>query len=269
MAGGMSIQSTAEKAELLRSLHVPGDPLIVTNVWDSITARIVAGTPGVKALATASHSISEAHGVEDGEGLDIDEALAAAQLIVRSVDLPVSVDFEKAYAQDAAGTRDNVLRLIEAGAAGLNLEDSRGRDKADLYDLDTQVSKVAAARAAGDRAGVPLVINARVDALAGDPEAWDDAILRANAYLDAGADVAFVLGLKTEQQVADAVEQIHGRVSVISGPGSVPLARLAELGVSRVSFGPGTMGITLAHLRAAAETLTARGEYPGELGFAF
>ncbi|ROQ39976.1 2-methylisocitrate lyase-like PEP mutase family enzyme [Frondihabitans sp. PhB188] len=265
----MSIQSTAEKAETLRSLHVPGDPLIVTNVWDSITARVVASAPGVKALATASHSISEAHGVEDGEGLDVDEALAAAQLIVRSVELPVSVDFEKAYATDAPGTRDNVWRLIEAGAAGLNIEDSVGRDKAELYDIDTQVSKIAAARAAGDRAGVPIVINARVDALAGDPSLWDDAVTRANAYLDAGADVAFVLGLTTEQMVADALSQIHGKVSVISGADSVPLAKLAELGVSRVSFGPRAMGLTLSHLRDAAATLTARGEYPAELGFSF
>ncbi|RPE78163.1 MULTISPECIES: isocitrate lyase/phosphoenolpyruvate mutase family protein [unclassified Frondihabitans] len=265
----MSIQSTAEKAELLRSLHIPGDPLIVTNVWDSITARIVAGADGVKALATASHSISEAHGVEDGEGLDVDEALAAARLIIRSVDLPVSVDFEKAYASDAAGTRDNVWRLIEAGAAGLNLEDSIGRSKAELYDIDTQVSKIAAARAAGDRAGVPIVINARVDALAGDPSLWDDAMTRANAYLDAGADVAFVLGLSTEETVERALAAIHGKVSVIANPSQVPLARLAELGVSRVSFGPTVMGLTLSHLRDAATTLTARGDYPSELGFAF
>ncbi|MBF4577105.1 isocitrate lyase/phosphoenolpyruvate mutase family protein [Frondihabitans sp. VKM Ac-2883] len=265
----MSIQSTAEKAELLRSLHIPGDPLIVTNVWDSITARIVAGADGVKALATASHSISEAHEVEDGEGLDVDEALAAARLIIRSVDLPVSVDFEKAYASDAAGTRDNVWRLIEAGAAGLNLEDSIGRSKAELYDIDTQVSKIAAARAAGDRAGVPIVINARVDALAGDPSLWDDAMTRANAYLDAGADVAFVLGLSTEETVERALAAIHGKVSVIANPSQVPLARLAELGISRVSFGPTVMGLTLSHLRDAATTLTAKGDYPAELGFAF
>jgi 2-methylisocitrate lyase-like PEP mutase family enzyme len=266
-AGHMSIQSTAEKADLLRSLHVPGDPLIVTNVWDSVTARVVAGVPGVKALATASHSVSESHGVEDGEGLDIDEALAAAQLIIRSVDLPVSVDFEKAYAQDAAGTRDNVWRLIEAGAAGLNIEDSIGRESAPLYDIDTQVSKIAAARAAGDRAGVPIVINARVDSLAGDPDSFDDAVTRANAYLDGGADVAFVLGLSTEDLVKRALDEIHGKVSVIAGPSSVPLVRLAELGVSRVSFGPGIQRLTLSHLRDAAHQLVARGAYPSEIGF--
>jgi 2-methylisocitrate lyase-like PEP mutase family enzyme len=265
----MSTQSTAEKAELLRSLHIPGDPLIVTNVWDSITARIVAGVPGVKALATASHSISEAHGVEDGEGLDVHEALAAAQLVIRAVDLPVSVDFEKAYAKDAAGTLDNVWRLIEAGAAGLNIEDSLGQAKAPLYDIDTQVSKIAAARAAGDRAGVPIVINARVDGLAADPSTFDESVTRANAYLDAGADVAFVLGLATEDLVKRALDEIHGNLSVISGPSAVPLARLAELGVSRVSFGPGILGLTLSHLRDAAEQFTARGEYPAELGFSF
>jgi len=269
LAGGMSISTTAEKAELLRSLHVPGDPLIVTNVWDSITARTVASVPGVKALATASHSISEARGVEDGEGLELDEMLEAARIVVRSVDLPVSVDFEKAYATDASGTFDNVVRLIEQGAAGLNLEDSLGQAKAPLYDIDTAVAKVAAARRAGDSTGVPIVINARVDALAGDPDSFDDAVTRANAYLDAGADCAFVLGLGTDELVQRALEAIHGKVSVIANPSAVPLARLAELGVSRVSFGPGTLGLTLSHLRDATERLTARGDYPGELGYAF
>ena len=269
LAGRMSISTTAEKAELLRSLHVPGDPLVVTNVWDSITARTVASVPGVRALATASHSISEARGVEDGEGLELEEMLEAARIVVRSVDLPVSVDFEKGYATDAAGTFDNVVRLIEQGAAGLNIEDSLGQAKAPLYDIDTAVAKVAAARRAGDATGVPIVINARTDALAGDPDSFDDAVTRANAYLDAGADCAFVLGLGTEDLVQRALESIHGKVSVVANPSAVPLARLAELGVSRVSFGPGPLGLTLSHLRDAAEALTARGEYPGELGFSF
>ena len=91
----------------------------------------------------------------------------------------------------------------------------------------------------------------------------------AQRYLDAGADCAFVLGLGTEDLVKAALDQIHGKVSVISNPSSVPLARLAELGVSRVSFGPTTMGLTLSHLRDAATTLTARGDYPAELGFSF
>lgn len=258
--------STAHKADLLRSLHVPGDPLILVNVWDAVSARIVAAAPGVRALATASHSVSFAHGVTDGEGLTVDQALSAARLVAGAVELPVSVDFEKGYASDAAGVEANVSRLIEAGAAGLNIEDSSGPSKAPQFDLATAASRVAAARAAADKAEVPLVINARVDTLAGGGE-WDEAIARANAYLEAGADVIFMLGLGTEDKVKRALDEIDGKVSVISGPASVPLKRLAELGVSRVSFGPGPLGLTLSHLKEAATRLTALGDYPPELGF--
>jgi 2-methylisocitrate lyase-like PEP mutase family enzyme len=260
--------TTAEKAALLSSLHVPGTPLIVTNVWDAVTARIVAGAPGVKALATASHAVSFAHGVADGEGLSVEQALETARIVSAAVDIPVSVDFEKGYAADAAGVEANVARLIEAGAAGINIEDSIGADKAPTFPLEVATERVAAARRAAVSTGVPLVINARVDTLAGGGE-WNDAIERANSYLGAGADVVFVLGLTTEELVSRALAEIDGKVSVISGPASVSLKRLADLGVSRVSFGPGVLGLTLAHLQAAATQLTALGDYPAELGFTY
>ncbi|MBB5633051.1 2-methylisocitrate lyase-like PEP mutase family enzyme [Cryobacterium mesophilum] len=260
--------TTADKAEALRSLHVPGDPLIVVNVWDAITARTVAAVPGVRALATASHSISFAHGVPDGEGLSVDEALAAAKVVIDAVDLPVSVDFERGYSPDAAGVGVNVGRLIEVGAAGMNLEDSYGTGAGELFDIDDAAERVAAARTAADTAGVPIVINARVDALARGGE-FDDAILRGNRYLAAGADVIFMLGLATEELVQGAIDALDGRLSVISGPTSVPLKRLAELGVSRVSFGPRPLGLVLSHLQDAAAVLTSRGDYPPELGFSY
>jgi 2-methylisocitrate lyase-like PEP mutase family enzyme len=255
-----------EKAELLRSLHVPGDPLIVTNVWDAVTARIVAGVPGVTAIASASHSVSYAHGVPDGEGLTLDQALAVAREIVDAVDLPVSIDFEKGYAQDADGVGANVGRLIATGAVGLNLEDSA--DGSSLFPIDVAATRVAAARAAADSTGVPLVINARVDALVRG-RTWDDMVQRANAYLAAGGDCAFVLGLQTEDEVKRALDEIDGKVSVISGATSVALGRLAELGVSRVSFGPGMLGLTLSHLRDAVAIIASRGEYPPELDFEY
>src|SRR5476651_2179995 len=152
----MTTQS--EKAELLRSLHVPGDPLILTNVWDAVTARIVAAVPGVKAIASASHSVSYAHGVSDGEGMIVDQALTAASEIVRAVDLPVTIDFEKGYARDPSGVEANVRRLIETGAVGLNLEDSA--DGSSLFPLDSAGDRVAAARSAGNASAVPIVINA-------------------------------------------------------------------------------------------------------------
>ena len=256
----------AQKAELLRSLHVPGDPLIVTNVWDAVTARLVAGVPGVRAIASASHSVSYAHGVPDGEGLTLDEALATARLIVDATTLPVTIDFEKGYAQDAAGVEANVGRLIATGAVGLNLEDSV--DGASLFPVEVAAERVSAARHAADATGIPLVINARVDALVRGGD-WDDMVARANAYLAAGGDCAFVLGLNNEDEVARAVAAIDGRVSVIAGATSVPLKRLAELGVSRVSFGPGILGLALSHLRDATEQLTSRGQYPPELAFEY
>jgi 2-methylisocitrate lyase-like PEP mutase family enzyme len=258
------MNTDAARADLLRSLHIPGDPLIVTNVWDAASARAVASAAGVQALATASHSISEARGVSDGEGLTVDQALDAAAIIVRAVDLPVSVDFERGYAQDAAGVEANVRRLAEAGAAGLNLEDSL--DGSTMRPSAEQVERVAAVRAGADAAGVPLVINARVDSLRRG-ETIGEAIDRANAYLAAGGDAAFVLGLDTAELVARAVAEIDGPVSVIAKAGYLPLAQLADLGVARVSFGPGSQALTLHHLTAAAEAVTARGEYPAELTF--
>lgn len=259
---------TAAKATLLRSLHVPGEPLILSNVWDAVTARIVSEAPGVKAIATASHAVSFAHGVADGEGLTVNQAVSAAALVVGATDLPVSVDFEKGYSPTAAGVQDNVERLLAAGAVGLNIEDSSGPAKAPQFAIEVAAARVAAARAAGVSTGIPVVINARVDTLAGGGE-WDEAVARANAYLEAGADCIFFLGLSTEQLVAKAIAEVNGKISVIGHPGAVPLKKLAELGVSRVSFGPFMLGLTLSHLQAAATQLTALGDYPAELGFQY
>ncbi len=258
--------ATADKAALLLSLHVPGDPLILTNVWDAVTARIVAAVPGVKAIASASHSISAAHGVPDGGGLGLDAAVESARIIIHAVELPVTVDFEKGYGADAAGVEHSVTQLISIGAAGLNLEDSIGAPRDGLYDIDTACARVAAARSAGEKAGVPIVINARVDTLIGGGD-WPEALERSNAYLAAGADVIFMLGLSTEDAVKRALDGINGKVSVIAGTTSPPLKRLADLGVCRVSFGGRPLALTLAHLQQAASQLTALGDYPPELGF--
>lgn len=265
----------AKKADLLCSLHVPGDPLILTNVWDAATARVVAAAPGVKAIATASHSISDVHGVPDGGGLSLEAALVAAKTVIDAVELPVTVDFERGYATDASGVETNVTRLLEVGAHGLNIEDSTGNPDSPLFAVGHQAERIAAVRAAAERRGIPLVINARVDAVVRSPRdgseispaVWDDTIERANAYLEAGADVAFILGIGTEDEVRRALTEIDGLVSVLATPASAPLSVLAELGVCRISFGPGPLRLALAHLKRAATVLTALGDYPGDLGF--
>jgi 2-methylisocitrate lyase-like PEP mutase family enzyme len=264
------VVTNAAKAASLVALHVPGDPLVVVNVWDAMTARIVARTPGVRALATASHSIAYSLGIDDGEKMTVQTALDAIRRITGATDLPVSADFERGYATDAAGVRDNVAGLIEAGAAGLNIEDSLDGAGSARRPTDEAAARVAAARAAADAAGVPLAINARTDTLAASPGAWDEAVDRANAYVDAGATSIFMLGLSTEKMVADAVAAVRAPISVIARPGhAMSLTRLAELGVARISFGPQMLGLTLSHLATAAAQLTARGEYPTELEYRY
>jgi 2-methylisocitrate lyase-like PEP mutase family enzyme len=256
----------AVKAELLRSFHVPGSPLILTNVWDADSARVVAAAPGTRALATASHSISDRHGVPDGEGLSLEQALAAAAAITEAVAMPVSVDFERGYAKDPDAVADNVRRLVEIGAAGLNIEDSYGSGPGELFTLDEQVARLAAVRKAAEKSGVPLSINARVDVLRRGGT-FEEAVERANAYLEAGGDSAFVLGLDTEAQVEQAVDSIDGPVATIVKYGSIPIPRLAELGIARISVGPGSGKFSLEALGELAATLNAKGEYPPELTF--
>jgi 2-methylisocitrate lyase-like PEP mutase family enzyme len=130
--------------------------------------------------------------------------------------------------------------------------------------VDVATARIASVRSAGGN----IVINARADSLARG-ETFEHMVQRANSYLGAGADCVFVLGLTNEDLVKRALDEIDGKISVFSGPSSVPLKRLAELGVSRVSFGPGALGLTLAHLQKAAAQLTALGVYPAELGFSY
>src|SRR3954462_14754527 len=145
--------TTADKARELLRLHTAPELLVLVNVWDVITAKVVADTPGTRALATASHSIAASHGYPDGEVIPRDEMIAAVGLIARTVDLPVTADLEAGYG-DAGGT---IARAIDVGIVGANLEDQ-------LRPLSAAVRAVEAAVAAAERAGVPFALNARTDA---------------------------------------------------------------------------------------------------------
>jgi len=252
--------SSKEKAEALRALHVAGDPVVLVNVWDAASARVVASAPGCAALATASWSIAAAHGYGDGEQIPRDEMIAAVGLVARSVELPVTADLERGYA-DAGET---IALAIEAGVVGCNLEDSLADGS--LRATEDHAARVAAARANGEELDVPVVINARTDVfIHGDippEERVAAAIERGEAYMDAGADCIFVPGLRDLGMIAELCS--HFPVSVI---GAASRAELAAAGVSRISYGPGGMGIAYAALRREAESLLAGGAPPAELGF--
>ena len=236
------MESSDKAAELLR-LHTDPALLVLVNVWDVISANVVAGLPGCRALATASHSIAASHGYPDGENIPLDLMIAAVGRIAAAVDLPVSADLEAGYGDPATTVR----RAIAVGVVGGNLEDG-------MRPLAKAAAAVGAAVAAARTEGVPFVLNARTDAFlkAGDrdhDEVVADAVLRGRAFLDAGADCVFVPGRLDRDTVAELVAGIGERkVSLLAIPGSVPVAELAELGVARVSYGPWSQRIALTTL---------------------
>jgi 2-methylisocitrate lyase-like PEP mutase family enzyme len=231
------VAAPPDKAATLRGLHVAGDPLVLPNAWDAASARLVQAA-GFPVVATSSAATAAVLGYDDGEAAPVEEVLAAAGRIVRAVDLPVTVDFERGYRLAPA---ELVERFAATGAAGLNLEDSdpsSGR----LVDPAEQADFLAAVRAAAVSLGVDLVVNARTDPFlrrSGPPEEQLAAALdRGTRYLAAGADCVYPIGAGDPGAIRALAEGIPGPVNVAYGQGRLSLAELAALGVARVSFGP-------------------------------
>jgi 2-methylisocitrate lyase-like PEP mutase family enzyme len=249
--------SSSLATQLLR-LHQEDQLLTVVNVWDVISAKVVAATEGTTALATASHSIAAARGYEDGENIPVEEMLEEVRRITTATDLPVTADLEAGYG-DAAET---VRKAIGLGVVGANIEDQ-------MKPLDEAVAVVRGVMAAAEAEGVPdFVLNARTDAVlrAGDrprAQVLADAMERCRAFLDAGAPVVFVPGRLDEDEVAVFVDALgRKRLTLIGVPGLPPLARLQQLGVARVSYGPRPQRVALTALQKLVEAVHAGGGVP-------
>ena len=252
----------AEKAQLLRSLHRPGRPLVLFNVWDAASARIVEEL-GYPALATGSAAVAWTQGFPDGECISRDGMLQVVKRIADSVKVPVSADLEGAYGKSVQDAQATARGAIEAGAAGLNFEDASGNE---LLDVDLQCERIAAMKEVGRQLGVPLVINARTDAFlhAANTDAesqFEEAIRRGNAFLQAGADSVFVVGVSDEDGISRLTLQISGPVNIFATASTPPVARLAELNVARVSIGPSGLAHALAQVRRAAQHLRDEGTF--------
>ncbi len=232
----------AERAETFTRLHKKGEPVILYNIWDPGSAAAVADA-GAQAIATGSAPVAMAQGYADGQNIPIEVALDNAARIVKSVELPVTLDFEGAYAADLAGIAQNVAQALASGIVGFNFEDQIIGTK-ELYDTETQAARIATMREACDVAGVPAFINARTDIfLKAHPDTHDEAMLddamsRAEAYADSGASGFFAPGLKDEGMIGKLCEATGLPVNIIALPGTPDTPRLAELGVARVSYGP-------------------------------
>jgi 2-methylisocitrate lyase-like PEP mutase family enzyme len=227
------------KFEDFAKLHVPGDPLVLFNVWDAGSAAAVAKS-GAKAIATGSASVSMAFGFGDGEEMPLDEAIANAARVVGAVDLPVTIDFEGGYATDFAGLTANGRRLGQSGATGCNFEDQIvGTDR--VYEIADQVTRIAALR---EGVGSSFFINLRTDLfLKAKPEAHDSALAdqaieRGLAYADAGANGYFIPGLADLALVERIASTVPLPVNAMHLPGGPSRAAWAGAGIARLSHGP-------------------------------
>src|SRR5919201_1573870 len=242
---------TGEHCDVLRSLHRPGDPLVLPNAWDVATARAVVAA-GFPVVATTSAGVAETLGYEDHEGAPGHEMLAAAARIASGVEVPVTVDAEAGYGMEPA---DLVSALRLAGAAGCNLEDT-DHTAGSLRDPDWQAEWLRAVRQAASEDGYPLVINARVDVflagfLAGagpgtQEELVPEALRRADAYFEAGADCVYPIALWEADALRRFMSEVRGPVNITCLPQTPSLAELAALRVARVSWA------TLLHREAMA-----------------
>jgi 2-methylisocitrate lyase-like PEP mutase family enzyme len=230
------------RCDLLRSLHRPGEPLLLPNAWDLATARAVVAA-GFPVVATTSAGVAGALGYEDHEGAPGDEMLAAAARIARGVEVPVTVDAEAGYRMEPA---ELVAALRDAGAAGCNLEDTDHTDES-LRDPDRHAEWLGAVRQAASDDGYPLVINARIDVFLGpflagagagtQEELVPEALRRAKAYLEAGVDCVYPITLWEADALGRFTSEVGGPVNVVRLPQAPSLEELAALGVARVSWG--------------------------------
>ena len=245
-----------ERAEALRSLHIPGNPLILPNAWDPPSARAVAAA-GFPAVATTSAGVAEALGHRDGQDAPAGLMLGAVARIAEAVDVPVTADLEGGYGLDA---EELVAGLLQAGAVGLNLEDT-DHATGGLRDAAQQAEWLAAVKRAGHAAGVDVVLNARVDVFLrsrGDQvELAAEAAERGRRYRDAGADCVYPIGATDEAALAALVEGVGAPVNALALPASPSLARLAELGVARISYGSGVARAALRWMAGALAGIAA------------
>ena len=242
-----------DKAKDFAALHVPGDPLILFNIWDAGSAQAVAKA-GAKAIASGSASVAGAYGAQDGEDVPMEVALANAGRIVASVDLPVTIDFEGGYAVDPDEAAGNVQRLAAIGAVGCNFEDQVVGGQG-MHDITLQARRIAAVRAA---VGPDFFINARTDYfLQAKPDAHDAALAdaaieRVKAYADVGASGFFIPGLTDLDLVERIAEASPLPVNAMTWPGAPGRQEWPDAGIARISYGPGPFRQMQDWLEAAA-----------------
>jgi 2-methylisocitrate lyase-like PEP mutase family enzyme len=227
----------SSKFDTFAALHKPGDPVILFNAWDAGSAKAVAAA-GAKAIATGSHPVADANGWPDGQGVPIQFALENAARVVGSVDLPVTIDFESAYAVDPEEAGANVARLKATGAVGCNFEDQVIGGEG-VHPLDLQCRRISAIRKA---LGSDFFINARTDLFL-KTQNYDDALVdgvieRGKAFADSGASGFFVPRMADPRHIERVVREVPLPLNLIAFPGAPSNRDWANAGAARISYGP-------------------------------
>ncbi len=265
----MSKLQHKQKAEAFRKMHTEGDVLLLPNVWDVASARIIEEA-GFPAIATSSAGVAFAQGFPDGQKISSERMLAVIADIASAVKVPVTADVEAGYGSRPENAARTARGVIEAGAVGLNFEDATGDSAHPLFDLQLQVERIRAIREAAESLGVPLVVNARTDVyllqVGAAATRYDEALRRMLAFRDVGADCVFVPGLTDKAIIERFVTDLRCPVNVLAVPGSPSVSDLKAAGVRRISLGSGPMRAALGSLRRLAEELKTQGTFSGLQG---
>ncbi len=260
----MSSKGQQERATQFRQLHHEAPLLVLPNVWDAASARIVAQA-GFPAIATTSSGVATALGYSDGQHISRDMLIESLARITRVVECPVTADIEAGYGNSIDEVLQTVKAVIATGVVGINIEDSLTPQEKALVDISYQVELLQALRKLAISMDVPFVINARVDVFLlaiGEPEGrFEHTVQRANAYLQAGADCIYPIGILERTTIANLVKTIDGPINILGGPPALTLPELAQLGVARVSLAGGLMRSALGHVRTIARELLEHGTY--------
>ncbi len=252
--------SVADKRQTFRRLHDSGC-FVIPNPWDIGSARMLQGL-GFKALATTSSGFAWSQGRPDN-GITREMALSHLHDMVAATDLPVNADFESGYAADAAGVEDSVRLAVEAGVAGLSIEDSTGDAAHPLYALDLACERMRAARRAIDKSGGDTLLVGRAECFLVGRTDIDETIARLKAYAQAGADCLYAPGIRTREQIAAVVAAVAPRpVNLLVGHAApLTISDIAALGVRRISVGGALARAAWGGFMRAAKLLAEQGKF--------
>jgi len=251
-------------AEDFRKLHRAPPILLLPNSWDPMSARIFEAA-GFPAAATTSGGLAWALGYQDGEKAPWPEVVAATHRIAEAIRVPLTADIETGYGATPDALARSVTDIVGAGAVGVNLEDGTPNPQEPVRTIDDAAARIRAARAAASAAGVPVVINARVDLylkhVGDEATRFTETVRRAEAYLAAGADCIFVFAVADIDLIKKLTAAIKAPVNVVGRAGGPGLKALEAAGVARVSIASGASMVVMSTIQRIAEELHQKGEF--------